>query len=315
MDIGAGRFAPSPTSSLHLGNLRTALLAWLFARSTGRSIRLRIEDLDTARVRAAGRVALQQQADLAAIGLDFDGPVVWQSERGDLYREAISKLDTYPCFCTRREIAEASSAPNGRGAAVQVEESGLTVTGERPYPGTCRTLNSAQRAELAAIRPAAVRVRAAGARFTVDDVIFGQVSGEVDDFVLLRNDGTPAYNLAVVVDDVAMGVDQIVRGDDLLASAPRQAWLTEELGGHQATYAHIPLALNARGQRLAKRDGPVSLSELTASGHTPGQVLSRIAASLGLADANEAVTPGDLIERFDPIRLPRHPWVVEPQAL
>ncbi len=315
MAIGAGRFAPSPTSSLHLGNLRTALLAWLFARSTGRPIRLRIEDLDTARVRAAGAVAVQQQADLAALGLDFDGPVVWQSVRQESYLTAIAKLDTYPCFCTRREIAEASSAPNGPGAAVQDQGSGLAVTGERPYPGTCRSLNSAQRAELAATRPPALRVRAAGVTSTVDDVLFGHVSGEVDDFVLLRNDGTPAYNLAVVVDDIAMDVDQVVRGDDLLASAPRQAWLTEQLGGHKPTYAHVPLALNTTGQRLAKRDGPVSLSELVASGRTPGQVLTRIAASVGLAEPDEAVTPRDLIGRFDPTRLPRHPWVVEPQAL
>lgn len=216
---GAGRFAPSPTSELHLGNLRTALLAWLFARSTGRDFRLRIEDLDTVRVAVARGVERSQLGDLAAIGLDFDGEVVRQSERLDVYRAALAGLDTYDCYCTRKEIAEAASAPHGDGY--------------RPYPGTCLRLSARRRAELAATRPPALRVRADGASSTVHDVLHGEVTGVVDDFVLVRNDGTPAYNLAVVVDDLAMGVDQVVRGDDLLSSAPRQAWLATRLGGRR----------------------------------------------------------------------------------
>lgn len=295
MNQGAGRFAPSPTSALHLGNLRTAVLAWLFARSTGRSFLLRIEDLDTQRVQAAAGVAAEQQADLAALGLDFDGAVLWQSQRLDAYRDALASLDTYPCYCTRREIAEASSAPH---------------SALRPYPGTCLRLTAARRAELAASRPAAVRVRAEGASSMIIDVLHGEVTGVVDDFVLLRNDGTPAYNLAVVVDDLFSGVDQVVRGDDLLESAPRQAWLAAALGGTAPVYAHVPLAVNAAGQRLAKRDGAVTLADLRGRGVTAAQVLTRVAASLDLAAPDEPVTPTDLLPRFDPTRLPRGPWVV-----
>lgn len=297
---GAGRFAPSPTSELHLGNLRTALLAWLFARRTGREFRLRIENLDTARVEAAAGVEATQVRDLASIGLDFDGPLVRQSDRLDAYTEALAGLETYPCYCTRKEIAEAASAPHGDGY--------------RPYPGTCLRLSAARRAELAATRPPALRVRADGATATVRDELHGQISGVVDDFVLFRNDGTPAYNLAVVVDDVAMGIDQVVRGDDLLSSAPRQAWLTERLGGRPPQYAHVPLAVNAEGRRLAKRDGAVSLSALRALGVGPTQVLSRLAASLALAEPGEPVSPSVVLDRFDPAALPRDPWVVDPQA-
>lgn len=291
---GAGRFAPSPTSALHLGNLRTALLAWLFARTTGRAFLLRIEDLDTQRVRAAAGVAAQQQADLAALGLSFDGPVVWQSERRDAYLDALDGLETYPCYCTRKEIAEASSAPHSTS---------------RPYPGTCLRLTAARRAELAATRPPALRVRAEGSVSTISDVLHGEASATVDDFVLLRNDGTPAYNLAVVVDDMYSGIDQVVRGDDLLESAPRQAWLARQLGGAAPSYAHVPLAVNAAGQRLAKRDGAVTLADLQARGVSPSQVLTLLASSLGLAEPGEPVTPTQLLPRFVPDRLPHHPWV------
>ncbi len=293
---GAGRFAPSPTSDLHLGNLRTALLAWLFARSTGRGFRLRIEDLDTARVNAAADVERNQLRDLAAIGLDFFPPVVRQSDRRAAYREALSGLETYPCYCTRAEIAEAASAPHGNDY--------------RPYPGTCLRLSARRRAELAATRPPALRVRAEGAGSTITDLLHGQIRGVVDDFVLLRNDQTPAYNLAVVVDDLAMGVDQVVRGDDLLSSAPRQAWLAARLGGRPPVYAHVPLAVNASGRRLAKRDGAVSLSALADQGVPAADVLNRLAVSLGLAELSEPVTPAVLLDRFDPVRLPRQPWVV-----
>lgn len=293
----AGRFAPSPTSDLHLGNLRTALVAWLLARGQGRGFRLRIEDLDTARVAAAGDVAGRQRADLAAIGLDFDGEVVWQSQRGDAYADAVAGLDTYPCYCTRREIAEAASAPHGDGY--------------RPYPGTCLRLSAGRRAELAATRPPALRVRAGAVSASVSDLWAGEVSGPVDDFVLVRNDGVAAYNLAVVVDDLAMGVDEVCRGDDLLSSAPRQAWLAERLGGRAPTYAHVPLAVNRAGQRLAKRDGAVTLADLAATGVSAAQVVSRLAASLDLAEPGEPVTAAVLLDRFEPSRLPRAPWVVD----
>ena len=292
----SGRFAPSPTSALHLGNLRTALVAWLLARTTGREFRLRIEDLDVARVAAAPEVAAQQVDDLLALGLDFDGEVIWQSARVDAYAEAVGRLETYECFCTRREIAEAASAPHGDGY--------------RPYPGTCRALSAAARERLRQTRPPALRVRAAEDSSTVTDLWAGEVTGVVDDFVLVRNDGTYAYNLAVVVDDLAMGIDQVCRGDDLLSSSPRQAWLAQQLGGPAPAYAHVPLAVNASGKRLAERDGAVTLADLAVTGVTPAEALSRIAASLELATPGEPVTPEQLLIRFDPDELPRQPWLV-----
>ncbi|MFT4217333.1 MAG: tRNA glutamyl-Q(34) synthetase GluQRS [Micropruina sp.] len=293
----AGRFAPSPTSDLHLGNLRTALVAWLLARGSGREFLLRIEDLDTQRVTAAPEVAARQIADLTAIGLDFDGEPVWQSRRLTRYADAVATLETYECFCTRREIAEAASAPH--------------ADGYRPYPGSCRNLTKAERERQRRTRPPALRVRAGDAVQTVTDRWAGEVTGVVDDFVVVRNDGVPAYNLAVVVDDVAQGVDQVVRGDDLLSSSPRQAWLTRQLGGPVPEYAHVPLAVNADGKRLAKRDGAVTLADLGRSGVTADQVLSRLAHSLGLAEIDEPVTPASLLRRFDPDALPRQAWVVE----
>ncbi|MPM80414.1 Glutamyl-Q tRNA(Asp) synthetase [bioreactor metagenome] len=154
-----------------------------------------------------------------------------------------------------------------------------------------------------------MRVRGGDITVEVVDELAGRCSGTVDDFVLRRNDGAYAYNLAVVVDDLAQGVDQVVRGDDLLASSPRQAWLTERLGGRVPTYAHVPLVVNRQGRRLAKRDGAVTLADLAAHGTPAAAVRSRLAVSLGLAEPGEPVTPADLLARFDPATLPRTPWV------
>lgn len=296
----AGRYAPSPTSALHLGNLRTAVVAWLMARSTGRRFWLRIEDLDVARVAAAGPVARGQLADLASLGLEFDPPVLRQSERLAVYQAAASALGErlYECFCTRREIAEAASAPHGDGL--------------RPYPGTCRDLTGDEREQRQRLRPPALRIRADGASCTIADRWAGEVTGVVDDFVVRRNDGVWAYNFAVVVDDLAQGVDQVVRGDDLLSSAPRQAWLAGLLGGEPPVYGHVPLAVNAAGARLAKRDGAVTLADLAGVGIGPAQVLGLLAESLGLAEPGEPVSPALLLRRWDPSRLPRQPWVVPP---
>ena len=294
---GAGRFAPSPTSDLHVGNLRTALLAWLFARHTGRRFLVRIEDLDVARVAHDPAVARRQLRDLQALGLDWDDEVVHQSERTALYAAAVARLTadpgTYPCFCTRREIAEAASAPHRPPGA---------------YPGTCRDLSPAERRARETGRPAALRVRGDGSTVTVVDRLAGPVQGQVDDFVLRRNDGAYAYNLAVVVDDVAQGVDQVVRGDDLLSSTPRQAWLAGRLGGMVPSYAHVPLVVNSDGRRLAKRDGAVTLADLAARGVDPVRVRSLLAASLGLAESGEPVSMAGLLARFDPGSLPREPW-------
>ena len=309
---GAGRFAPSPSGDLHLGNLRTALLAWLFARSTGRSFLVRMEDLDRVRPGADAR----QLADLTALGLDWDGPVIYQSGRTDRYDAAIARLTadglTYECFCTRREIREAASAPHPDPAAQHPgDPAGPAADGS--YPGTCRDLSAAEIAQRRSVgRPSALRLRAGVDRWTVHDELAGSFTSAVDDLVLRRNDGVAAYNLAVVVDDAAQGIDQIVRGDDLLPSAPRQAYLGSLLGLPAAGYAHVPLALNSGGQRLAKRDGAVTLTDLAARGVGAVEVLSIIAVSSGLAERGELVTPGTLLDRFDPGSLPRDPWIVRP---
>lgn len=282
----AGRFAPSPTSDLHVGNLRTALVAWLMARAAGLDFLIRVEDLDVGRVRAADGTTERQLADLASLGLTSDVPVVRQSQRLGLYAAALERLPTYECYCTRREIAEAASAPH--------------ADGHRPYPGTCRRLTPAQRERRRAERPPALRVDAGAATVTVTDRWVGAVTGEVDDFVVRRNDGAYAYNLAVVVDDLAQGVTQVVRGEDLLSSSPRQAWLAERLGGAVPEYAHVGLVVNDAGARLAKRDGAVTLGELAARGVTAPEVLARLAGSLGLAAPGERVTLDLLGERFDP---------------
>jgi glutamyl-tRNA synthetase len=296
--MGAGRFAPSPSGELHLGNLRTAILAWLFARSTHRTFLMRVEDLDRAR---AGAESLQL-ADLAAMGLSWDGEIVRQSERSELYAQAISDLRIrgllYECFCTRRDIAEVSSAPHGAPGT---------------YPGTCRNLTEAGRAAKRELRPAALRLRTEVDSFTVHDELHGSYTGVVDDFVVLRNDGVPAYNLAVVVDDGAQNIDQVVRGDDLLSSAPRQSYLAQLLGYQPPTYAHVPLALNAEGRRLAKRDGAVTLAQLAASGINVESARAMILTSLGLPTGSlqEALTA------FDPALLPTDPWVfsTDPNAV
>lgn len=297
---GCGRFAPSPSSRLHLGNLRTALLSWLFARTSGRGFVVRIEDLDTARSKP--EMADRHLAELAALGLDWDGPVVWQSARGDAYAAAIDRLTaaglTYECFCTRREIAEAASAPHAPPGA---------------YPGTCRDLPAAERERRrAAGRRPALRLRARTATLTVDDAVAGPYTGTVDDLVLRRGDGTVAYNLAVVVDDAAAGIDQVVRGDDLLPSTPRQVHLAHLLELPVPRFCHVPLVLGPRGRRLSKRDGAVTLEDLVAAGTDAGAVRTLLAVSLGLADPGEAVSPAELLARFDPHRLPTTPWVYRP---
>jgi glutamyl-tRNA synthetase len=261
-----GRYAPSPTGPLHLGNLRTALLAWLYARSAGSRFLLRIEDLDTGRVRREHEAS--QLADLAALGLDWDGEPVRQSERTALYEAALDRLDVYPCFCTRAEIREAASAPHG-------------ALPEGAYPGTCRALTAAERAERErAGRPPALRVRAGDG---------------IDDFVVRRNDGAFAYNLAVVVDDAEQGVEQVVRGADLEDTTPRQVWLGRTLGHPIPDYRHVPLVLGPDGQRLAKRHGAVTLADRS---ETPARVRGLLAASVGLPGGEP--TMNELLEAFDP---------------
>lgn len=271
------------------------MLAWLFAAQTGRRLLLRWEDLDAGRVRPGA--AEQQAADLAALGITFDDEPLVQSRRTAVYAAALESLRrrTFECFCTRAEIAAAASAPHGAPGR---------------YPGTCRHLSPAQRDERRRRRAPALRLRADGATQEVVDVVHGRVGGLVDDIVLRRPDGVASYHLAVVVDDAASGVDQVVRGEDLLPSAVDQAHLTTLLGHVPPTYAHVPLALNRQGRRLAKRDGAVTLADLAALGVGPEHVLERIAVSLRLAATGERVDLSTLLERFDPTRLPREPWVL-----
>lgn len=284
-----GRFAPSPTGDLHLGNLRTALLAWLFARSQDAGFLIRIEDLDTSRVRPG--LAERQLSDLAAIGIDWDGDVVAQSTRIGLYEAALARLDQadllYPCFCTRAEIRAAVSAPHS-----PAEESA--------YPGTCRDLTDVERAaRIAAGRRPALRVRAAGDPVVFFDRVRGRIDATVDDFVVRRNDGAFAYNLAVVVDDAAQGIGEVVRGDDLLSSTGRQLRLGVLLGLPAPAHAHVPLVLGPDGSRLAKRHGAVTLRELD-----PARALAWMCASLGLPPARH---PRELVDAFDLRTLPTTP--------
>ena len=314
---GTGRYAPSPSGDLHLGNLRTAILAWAMARRGGKSFYMRVEDLDRVRPGAAER----QLADLQAMGLDWDvspgsaaestegkeAGVLYQSTRLAAYERAVQRLReaglVYECFCTRREIQEASSAPHGAPGA---------------YPGTCRGLSEAQREERRAQRPPALRLRAERTSYTVQDDFYGAYTGLVDDFVLVRNDGTYAYNLTSVVDDAFVGVEQIVRGDDLLPSAPRQSYLAQLLGLTQPRYAHVPLALNTEGKRLAKRDGAVTLPQLREAGVEVPTILGWIAASIPVYNADGSAHSADvpvpnaaaILERFDPARMATEPWVV-----
>ncbi len=306
-----GRFAPSPSGPLHLGNLRTAMLAWLFARSTGGRFGMRMEDLTTG---AAPVAEAEQLADLEAVGVDWDGPLTHQSEHGERYRTALAGLmadgRTYPCFCSRREIREASAAPHG--------EPDLNR-----YPGTCRSLGAAERARRAEHRTPALRLDAGRAEVTVVDRLLGSLTAVVDDFVLQRGDGVAAYNLAVVVDDAAEGVGEVVRGDDLWSSTPRQVLLGRLLGLAIPAFAHVPLVLGPTGERLAKRDGAVTLADRRALGESPAQVRGGLARSLGLAEAGESPAMAELLDRFDPSALPdaswtfdpgRDPWAVDPNA-
>jgi len=301
MSPGSGRFAPTPSADLHIGNLRTALVAWLAARSSGRSFLIRVEDLDVPRLRDAEAIVTRQLEDLGRLGLDSDGPVVRQSERTAVYVEALSRLTPmmYECFCSRKDVAEATRAPHG--------------TTPR-YPGTCRNLTESEKEKLRRVRQPCLRINASSARMRVTDLLHGSYTGEVDDFVVRRADGVFSYNFAVVVDDGLQGVDQVVRGDDLLESSPRQAWLSSRLGFDVPVYLHVPLVHSPDGTRLAKRDQAVTLTRLRAAGVDTPAVVSHLAWSLGLAGENEPVTLPDLVDRFDPGRLPQDPWFVDPMT-
>jgi glutamyl-tRNA synthetase len=305
-----GRYAPSPTGPLHLGNLRTALLAWCFARSRSGRFVLRIEDLDTERSRPGHEAAML--ADLARLGIDWDGTPARQSEHLEEHRGGFETLRssgrTYRCWCTRAEIREAALAPHPRlrGAAGGAE--GF-------YPGTCRELSARERAARErAGRPAAWRLDAQAELIAFEDRLGGSADAVVDDFVIWRGDpqgpgGGPAYNLAVVVDDAAAGIGEVVRGDDLLETTPRQILLARLLGLPVPRYAHVPLVLGADGRRLAKRHGAVTLDDRLALGESIATVVGWMASSVGLAGHGARLSARELLATFDPARLRREPTV------
>jgi glutamyl-tRNA synthetase len=276
-----GRFAPSPSGPLHVGNLRTAIIAWLAARAANGRFLLRIEDLDAERSNAHHERS--QLTDLARIGIDWDEEPIRQSHRLARYAVVIDGLiadaATFECFCTRREIAEATMAPNEGGA-------------ERPYPGTCRDLTAPERAHKRLVRPPAIRLRAEGERIGWHDLVLGPMSGTSDDVVIRRNDGAPAYNLAVVVDDHDSGVTQVVRGDDIAPSTPRQGAIARRLGYAIPEYGHVPLARGPDGARLAKRHGAVTLDELVREGRSVDDIVAAIVRSLALE------LPGGRVDRL-----------------
>ncbi|HET7275313.1 MAG TPA: tRNA glutamyl-Q(34) synthetase GluQRS [Longimicrobiaceae bacterium] len=303
------RFAPSPTGELHLGNARTALLAWLHVRSVGGEFIIRVEDLDRGRVRPG--ILEAQLADLRWLGLDWDegpdvggrfGPYLQSQRRAD-YEDALNRLSRagrlYECVCTRREIAEAASAPHDNGDE-----------GPR-YPGTCdpRTPATESLHGRSDRNAHALRFRVLPGAVTFHDILQGDQTfepyEEVGDFVVRRKDGVAAYQLAVVVDDAAMEITHVVRGADLLSSTARQVLLYEALDLTPPVWLHVPLLLDDRGERMAKRYGAITLAELRASGVNPGRVVGWLAESCGLAAPGENLQPADLVTRFSLDLLPR----------
>jgi glutamyl-tRNA synthetase len=308
-----GRLAPSPTGWLHLGHARTFLIAWLAARHAGGRVVLRIEDLDSSRVRAHARS--DAIIDLRWLGLDWDeGPDVGgpsapyvQSERSWLYDEALDRLkaseSVYPCTCSRAEIERSASAPHA-------EDEGPT------YPGTCAG-RSAGEARALSGRPIAWRFRVGPGAVVWDDLFLGRV--ELDpsqiggDFIVARHNVGHSYQLAVVVDDAAMGINQVIRGDDLVTSTPRQILLYHRLGWPLPAFGHVPLAVAPDGRRLAKRDGALKLTALREASVDPRRLVGSLIHSFGWSECDSATTPREAIDRYAPTQIPGKPWVVTPE--
>jgi glutamyl-tRNA synthetase len=292
-----GRIAPSPTGLLHLGHARTFLIAWWSIRSQGGSIRLRIEDLDGPRVRP--ELVDAAQRDLEWIGLDWDGPAELQSAGMDRLRAAVDQLLTsrlaYPCVCSRSDLLSMHSAPQ---------------QGERElrYPGTCRgRFSSIDQAEQATGKLAGLRFLVPEGIVSIVDrfapPLHSDVAAEVGDFLVARRDKLPAYQLAVVVDDGAQGVTEVLRGDDLLPSTARQWLIQEALGLPHPTWVHVPLVLDATGRRFAKRTDALALATLREQGVDPRAVVAWAARTSGQADVDRC-TPAEIVPGFDLCRVP-----------
>ncbi len=284
-----GRFAPTPSGRLHLGNLLCALLAYLSVRSQGGRFLLRIEDLDVPR--CPRRLSLQCIDDLAWLGFTWDEEPLWQSQRSAIYQHYLDELQKqgliYPCFCTRAQLM-ASQAPNLGDTQVV-------------YNRACAHLSNEDIARLSQTRSPALRLRVPDAEVTFTDGLFGlqreNLARDCGDFILRRSDGLFGYQLAVVVDDALSGVNQVVRGRDILSATPRQLYLLEKLGFPAPEYVHIPLLMDHAGRRLAKRDKDLDLSALSRR-LTPEDILGMLAASAGIIDENRPMTLEQLIPLF-----------------
>jgi glutamyl-tRNA synthetase len=301
-----GRLAPSPTGAQHVGNARTYLIAWLSALARGGRVVLRIEDIDSPRIKPGA--AEQALDDLRWLGLDWDGQALVQTQRLPVYQEALRRLQerelVYPCTCTRTDIERAASAPH--------------ADHEGPvYPGTCAGRRAADAAGLGD-RPFAWRFRVDESPAFVDlyrgptHVDLRQNGG---DFVIWKSVGTPAYQLAVVVDDAAQGVTEVVRGDDLVPSTPRQLLLYQSLGLAAPSFAHVPLVVGPDGRRLAKRHGDTRLSALRVAGVRPEALVGLLAWSCGWLARPELIAPRDLLSRFRLGAIPREPFVLSDNLL
>ena len=289
-----GRFAPSPTGRMHAGNIFAALMSWLIVKSQDGAIVLRIEDLDVERSRSS--FADQVCRDFESLGLTWDEGPFYQHDRDEAYQDAYQRLVdsgvVYPCFCTRADL-HAASAPH-RGEKLV-------------YPGTCRNLTVQEVEERSVNRKPAYRVRVPHRLYELNDLVQGKYAQELEsecgDFIIRRSDGLFAYQLAVVVDDAAQGVNCIVRGMDLLVSTPQQMFLQEQLGFEQCDYAHVPLMVGERDRRLSKRDRDAALDELLAAYKTPEGVIGHVAFVAGLIDSDEPVSASDLLVGFDVARI------------
>ncbi len=281
-----GRFAPTPSGGLHLGNLFSFLIAYLLAKKTGGKILLRIEDLDQARTKKAYADAIMR--DLDAFGFSWDNSPIYQSERTDAYFEVLKRLQeqnlTYPCFCSRADLHAANAPHFGE---------------EYVYRGTCRSLTSQQVRLKRTVRPPATRIKVDGIIRSFQDEFQGAQSYNLEkcsgDFIIRRSDGVFAYQLAVVVDDAEMGVTSVVRGLDLLTSTPRQMFLQDKLGASHPTYAHIPVLVDASGRRLSKRDKDMDVHTLLQDrGISAEVILGRLSYTAGITDEDRCCSLDEL---------------------
>ena len=287
-----GRYAPSPTGVQHLGNVRTALLAWLGARLQGGQFIVRMEDLDRPRTIAGS--ADQILKDLEWLGLDWDGPVEYQSKRSAYYLTALQDLElqnlVYPCFCSRKDIQMALSAPHSSQAV---------------YPRTCSVLSELEIKQSQEHQAAALRVRVDSQQIEFHDHCLGpqkqNLAVEVGDFVIKRADGLFAYQLAVIVDDLAQGVTEVIRGADLLGSTARQIYLAKKLGQGDAIpqYRHVPLMVDSEGRRMAKRDGSHSITAWRENGGSAEQLVASLVYGLGMVESDESRSASDLLNEIN----------------